>query len=93
MLCLNYLFQPSYFLTQPGPERRRDRKLNRCWAGYCILPESKYHHFSVQVNDRNRVTFGSAYVFDVAVAELDHRDGAAGPTSRAEVMSTGDLRS
>jgi len=31
-------------------------------------------------------------VFEVAVAELDHSDGAAGPTSRAEeVMSIGDL--
>jgi len=39
----------------------------------------------------NYVTFKSSYVLEVAVAELDQTDGTGGPTSRVELMSTGDL--
>jgi len=42
---------------------------------------------------QNHATFESSYVLEVAVADADQTGGAGGPTSRAELMSIGDLRS
>jgi len=46
---------------------------------------------SSDFGEDNYVTFKSSYMLEVVVAELDQTDGTGGPTSRVELMSTGDL--